>query len=313
MNQIFLDFAKKVTEEIIEELKSGRVIWQKPWHNGEGARNYATGRAYEGFNQFYLSYKAAKNNYPTNLFLSFQQARALGGFVRKGEHGTMVVYWKIGTHQTGKKITDEQGNEKEQTKQLFYPFIHFVFNIAQIEGVEFKKVRDPIGKDNTPLVATEEIIARMPQPVTIQTGGHTAYYSPLFDYVQLPDKQHFISSEAYYNCLFHELIHSTGHSKRLHRFATDFTPAIFGDENYSREELIAEMGAIYLSSYAGISSESLRNNSTAYLQGWMKALENDNTLIITAANKAQKAAAFILRLNGNERRAGRAGKQPCAV
>ena len=112
----------------------------------------------------------------------------------------------------------------------------------------------------------------------------------------MPDKQHFVSSEAYYNCLFHELIHATGHRTRLGRFDNDFKPARFGDENYSREEMVAEMGAVYVSSYTGISKDSLVSNSAAYLHGWMKALRDDNTLIITAANKAQKAAAFILGL-----------------
>jgi antirestriction protein ArdC len=207
----------------------------------------------------------------------------------------MIVYWKIGTYKTGKNITDEQGNEKEQTKPLFYPFFHFVFNIAQIEGVTFK-VKVPIGKDDRLLRAPEEIIAHMPQCPTIQTGGNTAYYAPYFDYVQMPDKQHFVNGEAYYNCLFHELIHATGHPTRLGRFDNDFKPARFGDENYSREELVAEMGAVYLSSYTGISNDSLVSNSAAYLNGWMKALRDDNTLLITAANKAQKAAAFILGL-----------------
>lgn len=306
MNQQFTDFAKKVTEEMIEELKSGNVIWQKPWHGGEGASNYATGRAYEGFNQFYLCYKAAKNNYPTNLYLSFQQAKALGGYVRKGEHATMIVYWKIATYKTGKKITDEQGNEKEQTKPLFYPFIHFVFNIAQIEGVAFT-IKEPVGQDNALLPSPEDIIEHMPQCPTIQTGGNEAYYAPSLDYVQMPDKQHFLSSEAYYSCLFHELVHATRHHTRLGRFNAEFKPARFGDEHYSREELVAEMGAVYLSAHAGISNPALFSNSAAYIKGWMKALTADHTLIITAANKAQKAAAYILGLT--EMKEGQEGQE----
>lgn len=295
MNKKFEEFAQRVTCEIIEELKCGNVIWQKPWRNGEGARNYVTGRAYEGFNQLYLSYKAVKNNYPTACYLSFQQAKALGGHVRKGEVSSMVVYWKISNHKTGKKTIDASGEQQDETRKLFYPFIHYVFNIAQIEGVTLT-VKEPIGKENESLPNPEEIISRMPLRPQIVAGGNDAYYSPLFDFVQMPHKKHFLSSEAYYSCLFHELTHATGHGKRLGRFESNFRPAKFGDENYSREELIAEMGAVYLSSFAGISNASLFSNSAAYLNGWMKALTADNTLIITASNKAQKAAAFILGL-----------------
>lgn len=299
MNKRFQEFAEKVTAEIIAELKNGNVIWKKSWNNGEAARNYATGRPYEGFNQLYLSYKAQKNNYPAPLYLSFKQAQALGGYVRKGEHASIVIYWKIGAYKTGKMITDNYGTQKDETKILFTPFLHFVFNISQIEGIEFK-FPETVGNANQPLEVCEDIITKMPLRPEIKHGGNRAYYVPALDFVQMPKLEQFFGSEEYYCILFHEIIHATGHTNRLNRFSNNTTTGRFGDAEYSKEELIAEMGAVYLSSYAGISNESLRNNSAAYLNGWIKALKDDPTLIITAANKAQKATAFVLSLTEEE-------------
>lgn len=299
MNKKFQDFAEKVTAEIIEELRKGNVIWQKSWNNGGAAGNYATGRPYEGFNQLYLSFKAERNNYPTAFYLSFKQAQALGGYVRKGEHATMIIYWKIGTYKTGKRVSDGSGSEKDEAKTVFTPFFHFVFNIAQIDGITFK-VQEPAGKANQPLKVCEEIITSMPMCPVIRHGGNRAYYVPSADYIQMPKLDQFFGSEEYYCTLFHEAIHSTGHAKRLNRFSDSSRIGKFGDEEYSKEELIAEMGAVYLSSYAGISTQHLRKNSAAYLNGWMKALKDDATLLITAANRAQKATAFILALAEGE-------------
>jgi antirestriction protein ArdC len=132
----------------------------------------------------------------------------------------------------------------------------------------------------------------MPQPPAIQHGQSKAYYQPAADTVTMPARQLFPQPEHYYSVLFHELTHSTGHPSRLDR-ATLRDLLAFGDTNYSKEELVAEMGAAYLCGVAGISNETV-NNSAAYIQGWLSKLRNDSRLLIQAAAQAQKAADFIL-------------------
>lgn len=292
MNTKFKELAEKVTNEIIAELKLGNVVWQKSWHPlGGAARNYATNRIYSGFNQLYLSYKAQKNSYPTSHYLSYKQAQALGGQVRKGEKSTPVIYWKANSTKTG-KIVDGQ----EETKMIFIPFYHCVFNIAQVDGIEFK-IPEVISNLNEPIQVCEEIVKNMPLCPSINYGGDRAFYSPALDFVQMPEMERFVNSEAYYITLFHELVHATGHKSRLGRFTVDEAPRRFGDPEYSKEELVAEMGAVYLYNYAGIDNKDSRKNSVAYLNGWIKKLAEDHTLIMSAANKAQRAASFILNMD----------------
>lgn len=289
----FNELAEQVTNEIIAELKNGNVIWTKPW-TSSGARNYVTGRVYEGFNQLYLSYKCIKKGYSSPCFLSYNQAVALGGHVKKGERGIPVIYWKITNRSTGKKVTDQDGNEMDVNRRSFYPFLHYVFNIAQVEGVDFKSAEIAPGAENSPIEICERIVEDMPLKPAIYHNDGDAYYVPSLDYVNMPELKMFKSSAAYYSVLFHELVHSTGHTKRLNRFKEGERPARFGDEEYSKEELVAEMGAAILTARAGITNEFTKKNTIAYINSWIKALEDDKTLLITAANKAFKAAAFIL-------------------
>ena len=283
----FQEVADKITKEIIEEMQNGNAVWQKCWSSAGAARNYTTGRNYEGFNQLYLSYVSAKKGYTAPYFLSYKQAQELGGHVRKGERSTVVIYWKIA-------VKENKGNqpEKGENKLLFYPFIHNVFNIDQVEGVEWK-LPEAVTRNNTPIEEAASIILNMPNPPSLAHGGSLAYYSTLRDHVQMPHFCDFNSSEEYYSTLFHEYIHATGHSSRLDRFKEGEKTARFGDAEYSKEELTAEIGAAYLAAVAGIVNKTFAN-SIAYLQGWIKRLKEDSTLIIYAANKALKGAAYIL-------------------
>jgi antirestriction protein ArdC len=217
------------------------------------------------------------------LFLTYKQATDLGGHVRKGERGFTVVFWK--------QIMKTKEDETESTQKRLFPFLHTVFNIAQIDGVEIKPIDQPVFT-HTPIETCELILANMPSKPNIAHGGNRAYYAPSIDHVQLPLQEQFLSPENYYQTAFHELIHSTGHKSRLNRFKVGETPARFGDEQYSKEELIAEIGATVLSARAGI-TDTIINSSAAYIQGWLKALKKDVTLIFSAANQADKAVCFI--------------------
>lgn len=292
MNSKFLEIAQQITNEVISELQKGNIVWNQPWGSFGAARNYLSKRPYEGFNQFYLSYKAAKRNYTTPFYLTYKQAQDLGGYIRKGEKATPVIFWKVSVRKTGRKVVDKSGAEKEEETTLFFPFIHHVFNVDQVTGVTFE-IPAGILHDNTPIEACEKIVTDMPRCPQIKHGGSEASYAPVNDFIQMPKIEHFKSSGSYYAVLFHELIHSTGHHTRLNRFGEGDRPSKFGSEDYSKEELIAEMGATFLCGYANIKKETF-HNSIAYLQSWIKRLQEDHTLIIHAANKAGKAASYIL-------------------
>jgi antirestriction protein ArdC len=190
-----------------------------------------------------------------------------------------VVFWKR------LEVEDRDTHELERIPLLRF---FYVFNAAQIEGLS--EVPDP-----APLAVTTkpaEIVANMPQRPEIKLGFAKAFYSPGADYVGMPNPERFTSEDEYFSALYHELCHATGAASRLNR-PTITEANGFGSEAYSKEELIAEMGAAFLCGQAGIAERTL-NKSAAYLQNWLEALRNDRTLIVQAAAQAQKAADFIL-------------------
>lgn len=290
----FSQLAEKVTAEMIAALEAGAAPWVQPWSSAGPARNWGSKRAYTGFNQFYLSYLG--RNYNTPYYLTFKQAKELGGNVKKGEKSTPVIYWFVkqpGTHTETNQSTGQP--EETQTKGAFIPFIYHVFNIDQIEGIEFT-LPELTEQQNSPLQICEELLSQMPGAPPLQTGGSAAYYVPALDFVNMPALALFRSSEAYYSTLFHELVHATGHPTRLNRFSKDKAelPNDTRAQLYGKEELVAEMGAAFLCGAAGIANESTQKESAAYLQGWIQTLKGDNTLLIYAAARAGKAASFIL-------------------
>ncbi|WP_276499853.1 ArdC family protein [Pontibacter litorisediminis] len=294
--QKFHQLAEQVTNEVIEQLEQGKVLWQKPWTSFGLPKNYSSGRPYEGFNAFYLHYITEKNNYTAPCFLTFRQAQELGGYVKKGEKGTKIIYWKLYQDKAGKKEGEEAEEEMSTAERKFVPMLWTVFNIDQVEGIDFVL---PAGFERTELQvleACQRVVEGYPEPRPyIGHGGSQAYYVPASDRVQLPELSSFVSSQAYHATLFHELIHSTGHPNRLNRFSEEERASHFGDENYSKEELIAEMGASFLSAFTGIKEEVLKN-SVAYLQGWVSKLKDDKTMIFYAGTRAFKAASYILDL-----------------
>lgn len=291
----FAALAEKVTTEMIEALESGTAPWMQPWGSAGAARNYASGRAYTGFNQFYLSYLGKQ--YKTPYYLTFKQAQELGGHIRKGEKSFPVVYWLVKPRKTETVTNEQTGGQEERTiqKGVFLPFVYHVFNIDQVEGVDFE-IPEIDRRVNDPLQACEDIVGAMPQRPVIAHRHDGAFYIPALDTVNMPQRNAFVSSEAYYATLFHELIHATGHPSRLDRFRKDREKLATDtrEQQYGKEELVAEMGAAILCGAAGIANEDTRHESAAYLRGWIKTLRADNTLIIYAAAKAGTAAAYIL-------------------
>lgn len=285
----FGQITEAITNEIIEELQKGNVSWSTPFStaiNAGLAKNYVTGRPYTGFNQFYLSFKAATKGYQTPQYLTFKQAQDLGGNIRKGEKATAIIFWKV----------IEQDREAQEKQTRLYPFYYYVFNMDQVDGVTFHIPTPPPPSDNQLTnEACQDIVTGYNNGPQITSTAATPYYAPAQDKVNMPPLSSFKAESLYYSVLFHELIHSTGHSSRLDRFQKGVKPAPFGSPEYSKEELIAEMGAAFLCGLAGIYPDT-RHHNAGYIDSWIDALQRDYTLIITAANKAQKAANYILGL-----------------
>ncbi|MEI8294974.1 MAG: ArdC-like ssDNA-binding domain-containing protein, partial [Alphaproteobacteria bacterium] len=277
------DIYQSVTDRMIAALEAGTVPWKSPYLGTSGLpENFVTRKAYRGINVWLL----ALAGYASPFWLTFKQAQELGGYVRKGEKGSLVV--KYGTFEA----EDEDSGE---VAERMYLKGYTVFNAAQIEGIEF-----PLPEKRTlPLDTCSEarrILAAMPNPPTLKHGTSTAFYSPAEDTVFMPNMEDITSPETYFLTSFHEHCHSSGALHRLNRKSLVENKGMHASRQvYAEEELVAEMGAAFLGAHAGI-FEDQSENSAAYLAGWLKALKGADakTWIIRAASQAQKAADYIL-------------------
>lgn len=279
------DIYAEVTHRIVSMLEAGVVPWRSPILGRSKAgwpRNLASGKEYRGVNVFLLAFTAYCHGYGSSFWLTFNQAKAKGGSVRKGEKASLVVFWK--TYET----TDRKTGEPITVPVLRH---YNVFNAEQCDGIDVPDAPAFEPLDFSPIQEAERIAGAYADGPAIEHRGARAFYQPLTDMVQLPEPTRFASPEAYYATLFHELAHSTGHSKRLGR-GLDTELAPFGTPDYGKEELVAEMGAAFLCAHAGISPATVEN-SAAYLGGWIRALKGDSRLAVTAAGAAQKAADWI--------------------
>lgn len=271
---------ERITERIVGLLEKGTVPWHKPWQVNTGfPRNLVTKKQYRGINPFLLR----SMGYESPYWLTLKQANQLGGTIKKGEKSCPVVFWKQ------MHIADKETDEQRKIPLLR---LYNVFNSAQCEGL---KNTPAMEADSFVITKPAEIVAKMPQPPVVKHGMTQAFYSPSDDTIGMPEPKRFETEDAYHSCLFHELIHSTGHEKRLKR--TGITESNgYGSDPYCKEELVAELGSVFLCGHAGIVERTI-DESASYLQGWLKRLQEDKTLIVYAAAQAQKAADFILGTN----------------
>ncbi len=263
---------QQITDRIIKAIEAeGLVPWMKPWR-ADSPRN-VRGNVYRGINRLVLSIQP----YADPRWLTFNQVRELGGQIRKGEHGTPVMFWN--------EVEEERETEvqKRMLARLYY-----VFNAEQAEGLDIDPLKARANADA--ISSVEPLASSMCPKVIIQRKGADAYYSPREDVVVLPRAELFESVEAFEQTLAHELIHATGHSTRLARKEV-CEPIQFGSDPYAREELVAELGAAFLTAELGIHSDI--EQSASYVAGWLKALKSDKSLIIRAASSAQAAVDFI--------------------
>ena len=296
-----------VTARIIESLQAGVIPWAKPWKdngtNNPFPRNFRTGAPYRGANILVLW----ASRFSSPYWLTFKQAKELSGTVRKGEKGTQILFWKIGKNDQKEGIGTEATDEKN--RKSFFCRAYTVFNVEQCDGL---KVPEAIG--TLPPVDQDERCEAIVTGWTNRPGleldnAHEgrAYYRPRTDTVHMPTRNRFVDAPHYYATLFHELIHSTGHVSRLDRASG----STFGDDLYSKEELVAEVGSSFLCAIAGISNERTEQSATAYIQNWIKALKGDSRLVVAAASAAQKAVDSIagsLTATADQEATGEAGE-----
>lgn len=272
------------TNRIIEHLESGTVPWRKPWIESGLPQNLVTRKAYRGINLWMLNAAGFARNY----FLTFKQVKELGGSIKSGQKSHPVLFWKW-----VKKDKNDRRPLNELSSKDLRPILRYysVFNIEQCTKLPENMV-PVLERTNSPLLACESILNEMRMPPQIIHKMHRACYYPDSDTINMPKIETFESSEAYYGTLFHELTHSTGHSSRLNRKGL-MDNSSFGSDSYSLEELTAEIGASYLSSYAGIMLDDFASNAS-YIEGWLKVLKNDRKFIVYASAQAQRAVELIL-------------------
>ena len=276
------DLYGRITDRIIAQLETGVRPWTQPWtssarvsrplrHNGE---------PYSGINVLLLWSEAMARGFQAPTWMTFRQALALGGHVRKGETGSTVVY----ANTLAKAETDEAG--EEQLRQVSFLKAYTVFNVEQIDGLGEGYAPEPAPAVNPDdrISAVEAWFATL--GVMVRHGGGSAFYRPATDHVQMPPFEQFHDAQGYYATLGHECVHWTGHPDRLARDFSRSTRA------YAREELVAELGAAFLCADLGLSLEP-REDHAAYLGHWLEVLRGDKRFIVSAAAHAQRAVAWL--------------------
>ncbi|TPW25833.1 ArdC family protein [Pararhizobium mangrovi] len=283
------DIYSKITDHIIAELERGVRPWMKPW-SGEHASGRITrplranSEPYRGINVIMLWSEATTKGFAAPIWMTFKQAQELGGHVRKGEKGSPVVY----ASSFSKTETDEaSGTETERD----IPFMkgYTVFNVEQVEGLpeRFHQLAAPQIDPVECIVHADAFFAAT--GADIRHGGNSAHYSGGTDHIQMPPFEAFRDAESYYATLAHEATHWTKHKDRLDR---DLGRKRWGDAGYAAEELVAELGAAFLCADLGLSPE-VRDDHAAYIDNWLKVLQQDSRAIFTAAAHAQRAADYL--------------------
>jgi antirestriction protein ArdC len=278
-----IDVYQRITDLIIDRMKAGIVPWAQPWKSADSLpMNLVSGRHYHGINFWLL----LSLNHSSPFYLSFQQVKALGGNIAKGTKSVPVIFWKL--------LDSKDPATGEITKKPFLRYYN-VFNLSQTEGIDPAKIPATQEHDHDfdPIAKAEKLVELWRDSPKIKLGESHAYYSPIHDTVGMPSPRSFFHDQQYYSVLFHELIHSTGHAMRLDRHSKmkNFS---FGSHDYSQEELVAEMGAAYLSGMCGIEQQTIQN-STAYIQHWIRTFQNDPKVLVIAGSQAQKASEYILQ------------------
>jgi len=281
MNKVYAE----ITTKIIEQIQEGCVPWTQPWFGSNKVLSYATGREYSLLNQMILGGEPGE-------YLTWNQIQQHHAHLRKGSKGHRVFFWTT--------LDKAETNDKGETtiKKIPYLRTYTVFSVDDCDGIKRRWTRDsPTISTNTPIKRAEDVANQYLQREHIQLmHRHTnsAYYSVKFDHINTPALDKFRTAEDYYASLYHEMTHSTGHPSRLGRFKPGDKSSAYGTPNYSREELVAEMGASFLLRRLNIDNKGTFQQNAAYMSNWLRVLQNDVNLVAIAASKAERAVEFIL-------------------
>lgn len=278
---------ESITETVVRAMETtGRIPWIQPWsaRGGSAPYNLKSGKPYRGVNVIILMVTSMERGYGAGAWLTYKQAKELGGHVRRGEKGTQIVFWK-----PTKRTEKDSKTGEETTKRSVIARTYTVFHVEQCEGIEAETVKEPEWTEGENAEA-EALLTAWAEECPMEHGGHGAFYSPSFDRIQLPERGQFATLAGYYTTAFHEMGHSTGHESRLNR---DLSP-LAKIHSYAKEELIAELTACFLAATTGVRrTADEHTNSVAYLKSWASKLRDDPKLIMSAAQSAQKAADLI--------------------
>lgn len=269
------DKMQQAAQQIVELMKTQGTGWVKPWSSTQGApHNAISGKAYRGSNVFWLGLASYSKGYKSNAWATFKQWSEQGATIIKGEQSTPIFFFTMLERE------DKETGEKKRFGLWKY---YLVFNSEQVEGWEAPAIDKPL---LSPIENAEQFVSKT--GAKIDSGKAGAYFSPIADYIGMPDLQAFDSVEGYYSTLLHELTHWTGHKSRLDRIKS----TVFGSEDYAKEELVAECGAALLCVLLGIQKQPTPDHAK-YLNSWIKAIEDDHNAIFKAISQAQKAVDYL--------------------
>ncbi|MFO1413761.1 MAG: zincin-like metallopeptidase domain-containing protein [Burkholderiales bacterium] len=281
------DIYADITARIVAALEAGTPPWVRPWSAAGSTLpvNATTHRPYRGINVLLLAMEAVAHGYTDSRWLTFRQATTVGGRVRKGEHGTTVVFWKL--REIG-ETTEPMESMADTACRRVVPLLRCftVFNVAQVDGLP--PALTPALPFAPAWQCREEAEAIIDHSgAEVRHGGGRAYYQPAADFIQLPPRAAFTDASSYYATALHELVHWTGHPARLKRQLA----GRFGDDAYAAEELVAELGAAFLCAHCRLDGEL---QHASYVGSWLRVLKQDKRAIFVASTKAQHAADFLL-------------------
>lgn len=285
---------EKVVDFMINEIEKNQTLpWEQPWLNKDQSFPMnIRGNAYRGVNLFNLYFLQAIRGYSKNIWLTYRQASELKGNVKKGEKGVPVVFWNF----IKKKSTSQQNDDEDEEKKIPFMKVYYVFNVDQCELPDSVLKKFAVEERQfVPIEEAERIVKDMPKkPEILHDQIARAFYRTIDDSVHVPEGKHFKKEEFYYSTLFHELVHSTGHKNRLGRDGVMLVESS-SKQTYSEEELVAELGAVFLCGECQIEREPTPDH-VAYLQNWVKFLKDHKKALIYAGQRAQKAVDFILNV-----------------
>lgn len=292
------DVYERVTAKIVADLERGVQPWLQPWNACHTAGWIvrplrANGIPYRGINVLMLWGSTVEQGFAAPLWMTYKQAQELGGQVRKGEKGSPVVY-----ADTIQRTETDPATGDDSDRAIPFLKSYTVFNVEQVDGLPARFTANSASSPLEPLVrieAAERFFAAT--GAVVGHGGNRAYYNPAEDRVQMPPFEAFRDAESYYATLAHEVTHWTAHGKRLGR---SFDQKRFGDTGYAMEELVAELGAAFLSADLELTPDP-RPDHAAYIAAWIKVLKQDKRAIFTAASHAQRAADYLAGTRGATR------------